>query len=142
MLNNQSSFDNYGTLDQQSDLEMGSFDDLSSFDNYGTLLKSGGVANNPGYGSRFDVGIINNSGTITDQVGNLTLGYPGFQVVNTGSIIGQVGTSVWLQGTLSSSGSIAGDLVAFLGAATVSGSFAATQSEIGSAVAMTGSVTE
>jgi len=141
-LYDHSIFDNYGTVDLQGDMSMGSYDFVSEFNNFGMFIKSGGVANNPGRGSELAVGMTSNSGTITNEVGTLTLGDVGTQTTNTGSIIGQAGTNLYLLGTQSGAGSIEGDVVAFFyGTATISGSFEANRTYISEAVTMTGAVT-
>ena len=130
ILNEQSRFENAGTLELQSD---GLVDSGvgSVFVNSGQLVKTFGVANTRG--SAFYSDFVN-SGTIDVQVGVLTLGYySGVNQVttNTGSIVGALGTRLEFDHELDSSGAIAGDEVAFYtGTATISGSFLASHTSL------------
>ena len=140
-LREHSFFDNYGTVNQQTDLAMDSEDSLSEFNNYGTFMKSGGTGNQP-HGSWISVGTVNNSGLMDVQVGTLTLGYfVGSTTTNTGTIQGAADTRIRMYSTHSSSGIIDGDVVEFSGGtATVSGSFRANTTVNYSTTTITGSI--
>jgi hypothetical protein len=137
-LNDQSYFDNYGTIELTFDGGIGSFDSASKFSNYGSLVKTGG--NSPG-GSLFWIGHFNNNGLIDVQVGTLTIGYVGTQGTNTGTVQASSGTILNLLSDQNSSGSIHADEVnLYWGSAQISGAFSANKTSVGNDVTVTGTV--